>query len=152
MANFIELFTSFHGRISRQSWWLGIVILFPLSIAGAALLDPARYSLVSSVVLPPNLAATIWSLLVVFPMTAITVKRFNDRDWPNWLGYGYGLIASVQIIALHFGFLAGPVMSTRETIAIAIFGSLGLFIVIVNGFLRGTSGPNRYGPDPLQST
>ncbi len=151
MANFIELFTSFHGRISRQSWWLGIVILFPLSIAGAALLDPARYSLVSSVVLPPNLAATIWSLLVVFPMTAITVKRFNDRDWPNWLGYGYGLIASVQIIALHFGFLAGPVMSTRETIAIVIFGSLGLFIVIVNGFLRGTSGPNRYGPDPLSS-
>ena len=151
MANFIELFTSFHGRISRQSWWLGIVILFPLSIAGAALLDPARYSLVSSVVLPPNLAATIWSLLVVFPMTAITVKRFNDRDWPNWLGYGYGLIASVQIIALHFGFLAGPVMSTQETIAIVIFGLLGLFIVIVNGFLRGTSGPNRYGPDPLSS-
>lgn len=151
MANFIELFTSFHGRISRQSWWLGIVILFPLSIAGAALLDPERYSLVSSVVLPPNLAATIWSLLVVFPMTAITVKRFNDRDWPNWLGYGYGLIASVQIIALHFGFFAGPVMSTRETIAITIFGLLGLFIVIVNGFLRGTSGPNRYGPDPLSS-
>lgn len=152
MANFIDLFTSFHGRISRQSWWLGIVILFPLSIAGAALLDPERYSLVSSVVLPPNLAATIWSLLVVFPMTAITVKRFNDRDWPNWLGYGYGLIASVQIIALHFGFLAGPVMSTQETIAIVIFGLLGLFIVIVNGFLRGTPGPNRYGPDPLQST
>ena len=152
MANFIELFISFHGRISRQSWWLGTVILFPLSIAGAALLDPARHSLVSSVVLPPNLAATIWSLLVVFPMTAITVKRFNDRDWPNWLGYGYGLIASVQIIALHFGFLAGPALSTREAIYVSIFGLLGLFIVIVNGFLRGTSGPNRYGPDPLQSS
>ena len=85
-------------------------------------------------------------------MTAITVKRFNDRDWLYWLGYGYGLIASVQIIALHFGFLAGPALSTREAIYVAIFGLLGLFIVIVNGFLRGTPGPNGYGTDPLQST
>jgi uncharacterized membrane protein YhaH (DUF805 family) len=27
---------------------------------------------------------------------------------------------------------------------------IGLAAIIDNGFLRGTDGPNRYGPDPLQ--
>jgi uncharacterized membrane protein YhaH (DUF805 family) len=25
----------------------------------------------------------------------------------------------------------------------------GLFVFVENGFMRGTDGPNRYGPDPL---
>jgi len=152
MATVIELFTSFHGRISRKSWWLATVTLSSLGIAGVVLLDPARFSFDPSGVPPPNWAVTIWSLLLVFPMTAIMVKRLNDRDWPNWLGYAYGLIIAVVVIALRFGFRSAPDMSTGEWIAFLIYSLLGWFVVINNGFLRGTRGPNRYGPDPLQST
>ena len=30
-----------------------------------------------------------------------------------------------------------------------IAGVLGIYLLVVMGFLRGTPGPNAYGPDPL---
>ncbi len=86
--------------------------------------------------------------MLIIPATAITVKRFNDRDWPNWLGYAVGLAGALFTIGPHFGFLAGPEVSTSEGIALLIILLPILFAFIDNGFLRGTSGPNRYGPDP----
>lgn len=151
MGNVIELFTSFSGRINRASWWLGFVTLAVLNIAVMLVLQPEIFSLKPDAVRSPNLAVTIWGLFLLFPMTAITVKRFNDRDWPNWLGYAYGLMGLVNGIAQYFGFLASPDRSMTDAIAFFIFALVGLFILIVNGFLRGTPGPNRYGPDPLQS-
>ena len=152
MGNVIKLFTSFNGRINRASWWLGVVAIVVLSVGGTLVLNPDYYSFEPGVVPNPNWAATIWGLLLVFPMTAITVKRFNDRDWPHWLGYAYGLLAAVQVVGQHFGFLAGPGISITEAIGLIIVVLVGLFVLIDNGFLRGTKGPNRYGPDPLQST
>lgn len=152
MANFIELLTSFRGRISRKSWWLGFVIIMILSIAGTLVLHPDAFSLDPDVAWTPNWAATIWGLLLIIPYTAITVKRFNDRDWPNWLGYGVGLTAALLTIGQHFGFFTfGPDMSTTEGIVGLVLYLPLLFALIDNGFLRGTKGPNRYGPDPTPS-
>ena len=153
MADVIKLFTSFHGRISRKSWWLGTVIITILSLSGTIVLNPDALSLDPNVVAQPVWAETIWELLLIIPYAAIAVKRFNDRDWPNWLGYACGLIMAVLYVAPHFGFFAfEPDMSMREAIAALVLFLLPLFALIVNGFLRGTPGPNRYGPDPLQST
>ena len=160
MANFIELFTSFRGRISRKSWWLGFVILEMLSLAGALRFNPALLSWDTDVVVPAVWADTIWQLVLIIPLTAITVKRFNDRDWPNWLGYGMGLLLALFYIAWHFVFFTfGPDVSITEAIvmltegiAMLVLALALLFAFIANGFLRGTPGPNRYGPDPLSST
>ena len=130
MANVIEIFTSFRGRISRKSYWQGTVILIGLSAAGSLIWSD-----------------TIWQLVLIFPSTALAVKRINDRDWPNWLGYACGLIAVLYYIPL-----AGPEISMTEIIAASILALPLLFAMIDNGFMRGSSGPNGYGPDPLQST
>ena len=138
----IALLTSFRGRISRKSWWIGTVFLINLSVVGVIFWSRG-----------PIWVHTIWQLLLVFPTTAITVKRFNDRDWPNWLGYGVGLTAALLTIGQHFGFFTfGPDMSTTEGIVGLVLYLPLLFALIDNGFLRGTKGPNRYGPDPLSST
>lgn len=151
MANFIALFTSFRGRIGRKSWWLGSVLLLGLNAAGVLLLNPNALNLDPDAVVQPVWAVAIWQLLLLIPTTAIMVKRFNDRDWPYWVGFACGLIFAFGTIVPQFGFFAGPNVSMEEWIAGLILTLPTLFAFIVNGFLRGTKGPNRYGPDPLQS-
>jgi uncharacterized membrane protein YhaH (DUF805 family) len=81
------------------------------------------------------------------------VKRLHDRDRTGWwvLLQGILLVAAVILIAMAIalpeeqktaGFVVAGIVGTA---AFAI--SLWLFIEI--GFLRGTHGPNRFGPDPL---
>ncbi|MDN0083082.1 DUF805 domain-containing protein [Crenobacter sp. SG2305] len=51
---------------------------------------------------------------------SVSVRRFHDRNKSGW----WYLIGFVPVIG-------------------------GLWLVVENGFLKGTEGPNRYGRDPL---
>jgi len=61
-------------------------------------------------------------LFFIWPSIAVGTKRCHDRDRSGWF----------QLIVL-----------------IPIVGAIWLLIDL--GFLRGTKGPNSYGPDPLRS-
>lgn len=145
----VNLLTSFGGRINRKSWWIGAVIVTVASIAGTLLLNPGLLDISSPTTPPATLPDMIWSLIWVVPMTAITVKRFNDRNWPNWLGYLLGLLTAAYYVASYFGFMGDP--STFTPLEHALFWPLfgfAMFALVDNGFLPGTPGPNQYGPSP----
>lgn len=121
--DFKYLFTSFDGRIGRQQWWLGTIVLMVASwiisfviqmFAGAP--DPATGQM--------NMGALIILLVVMIPFIyasiALSVKRWHDRGKSGW----WYLIVLVPLIG-------------------------GIWALVENGFLRGTDGPNQYGPDPL---
>lgn len=145
-----DYFLSPHGRISRQEYWLGMVAMMAATILGAAMLDPAGLTGPPGEVRPPSLAATLWSLLFAWPTTAVTTKRFNDRDWPWWLGYALGAGMTAFVVANYFGFLLDPDrMAPLERTVMVVAAVSFLWALIENGFQRGTPGPNRYGPDPL---
>ena len=59
-------------------------------------------------------------IAMIWPSVALGVKRFHDRDKSGW----WVLISLVPIIG-------------------------GLWYLIECGFLEGTKGPNKFGPDPL---
>ena len=69
-------------------------------------------------------AQSLFSLLVglgvIWPGIAISGKRWHDRDKSAW----WILIGLLPVIGTIWSF-------------------------VENGFLRGTAGPNRFGPDPL---
>jgi uncharacterized membrane protein YhaH (DUF805 family) len=65
-------------------------------------------------------ADLIVNLLLVWPALAVSVKRWHDRDRSGW----WVLVNLVPVIGW-------------------------LWALIDNGFLRGTSGRNRFGADPL---
>jgi uncharacterized membrane protein YhaH (DUF805 family) len=77
------------------------------------------------------------------------LKRAHDRNRPTWL------------IAIFFGLMAAATLVRPDDIdnmteaptlfmIVAIpWILLSLFFLVDLGFLRGTQGPNRYGPDPL---
>ena len=62
----------------------------------------------------------IYSIAAIYPSIALYAKRWHDRGKSGW----WSLIILVPIIG-------------------------GLWLLIELGFLKGTDGPNQYGPDPL---
>ena len=93
--NVVHLFTGVTGRIPRRLYWLGfaaVVVIFGL---GRYVL---KYHLGAS-----ELAVVIWSAWAAIPLTALSVKRFNDRDRPVWIGYVVGASVVLFIVAPYFG-------------------------------------------------
>lgn len=65
----------------------------------------------------------IVSLVLIYPSIALSAKRWHDRDKSAW----WILINLIPIVGW-------------------------IWSLVENGFLRGTVGPNRFGPDPLGGT
>jgi uncharacterized membrane protein YhaH (DUF805 family) len=152
MQSFLSLFFSFSGRVNRARWWIGTSILFVASVCGTLLLDPTVLNIDKELAPVPDWKDTAFQVALVIPGTALTVKRFNDRDRPYWLGFVFGGFGALLTLAPHFGLLIpGQHWSIPELAAIFVLAPAFLFAFVDNGLLRGTGGPNRYGPDPLPS-
>ena len=121
-----DLLFGFQGRANRAKFWLvALAILIVELILFAAVFGGAAMSGD-----PERMAAAAGPLagivLIVFIVAAtwisiaVAVKRYHDRNKSGW----WVLIVLVPVIG-------------------------GLWYLIECGFLRGTPGPNTYGPDPL---
>jgi uncharacterized membrane protein YhaH (DUF805 family) len=135
--DFKNLFLSFEGRINRQPFWLGLLVMMIITwilefilfaIFGVSLMpaDPnvspeaaaAAMDMMSKMALPLG----ILILITLWPALAIYTKRWHDRDKSGW----WSLILFIPFIG-------------------------ALWFLIELGFLRGTDGPNRFGNDRLDS-
>lgn len=149
LLSLLRLFTTFHGRIGRKQFWIGFLIILAISIPVEVYLNPALLSSDPMPLTTPSLADTVWSVLSLIPATAITVKRFNDRDWPWWLGYAISAAWLLSFVSPYFGVFIDPDAGTASAAAFWLLLAAALAATIDNGFFRGTYGPNRYGDDPL---
>lgn len=144
------LFFDFDGRIGRKQWWLATLALLTVSLALSILVNPSAYFSESEGPTAARGPDTLLSLAFLIPETAVTVKRFNDRDWPQWLPYAYALFVAAFTMADHHRLIFVADEPTTIDIAIIIGGfAIALAVIVDNGMLRGTVGPNRYGEDPL---
>ena len=77
-----------------------------LSVAVSGLLDPAYVASATTGPAPaqPTLPITLCNLVPRRPSAAMTIRRLNDRGWPEWIGYGIGFLFVLLVIANHFGF------------------------------------------------
>ena len=152
MTWLFQLLTSFGGRISRKDWWIGLVVIQIISIAGVLTFDPSYFSEEVTPAVKPSLWHTLWEAALFVPTLAITLKRLNDRDHPRLLVCIYVSVALVFIVAFDFGIPDNwENFGIREWTLSAPVILFSLWVFIDNGFLKGTQGPNRYGPDPLGS-
>jgi len=98
---------------------------------------------------PISPAAAIGSIVGVavlallwIPLTwigfAVTAKRLHDRNISGWWQLAP---TGISILSLIGGFI-GSILGFVSVIC-------GLILFIICGFLKGTPGPNRFGPDPL---
>jgi uncharacterized membrane protein YhaH (DUF805 family) len=145
--NWGHLLFSYQGRINRAKYWLAILVYVVVSIVAAIIgfaIGADAANLLSSLV---SLATFISGILV-------GIKRLHDRDKSGWWMLLFyivpGVLFGIGTGIMIFGFVAD---SSGLGGAASIFFLAGLAIIvwafIELGCLRGTVGPNQYGPDPL---
>lgn len=139
------ILASREGRIARMDWWAGVLALALVIVAAVVAIrwalgqTPAGFLLVLAL-----------QLLLIYPTYALSAKRFQDRGKPGSLaliGIGIGLVSTVLQL---FG-LSNPEAPTLLDGIVGLASAIvGIWYLIELGCLRGTVGPNAYGPDPLE--
>ncbi len=154
-TEFIELYTTFHGRIGRAQWWFGFLVLFVfyalvLTVLHFGLKDLFEGTRFASP--RPNPMESLASLLLVIPQVALVKKRFNDRAHAPWVTELYAATCLALVVVADAGFVPGmPNSGVFMTVFWLFMLVYGTWVLIDNGFRIGTKGPNNYGPDPLDT-
>jgi uncharacterized membrane protein YhaH (DUF805 family) len=134
------LLDAFHGRIGRQTFWIALIAVLLLNVLACYVAQQFGGDKLNAVI----------DLIFTYPEFAIAVKRGNDRDMPLWpiavFFAGSVLLDFVAVLNLA-GTADEP--STLTYALTVPFTILGLGLLVELGFRKGTSGPNRFGPDPL---
>lgn len=160
MNNIIANFRGFDGRLNRQAWWISAIVLgiiqFVVTWILGLIIPGGTITLGADGTIDPNamvgmLQKTGWiglvsAIVFAYPFLALAVKRRHDKNNNGYDAYGFIVIEIIYYLVTAFGLSLGPI-----GVAVgAIFGIYGIYLLIVLGFLKGTVGPNGYGPDPLQ--
>ncbi len=143
--DFNYLFLSFDGRINRATWWAGIVILIVINLV-LGLFIAAIFGLSTFA----GILFTLITLALFYPSYAVAAKRFQDRDKPGQTAL-YGLVpALIASLLQNFGLAGTPeAPNAIGWICSIVTLGVGIWFLVELGILKGTTGSNRYGPDPL---
>ena len=121
-----NLLFGFQGRTNRAKFWLVALALLVIEaivlavLGGSAAMSDDPQQALASLGPVAGIVLVIFGLAVTWITIAVGIKRFHDRNKSGvWV-----LIIFVPVIG-------------------------GLWYLIECGFLKGTPGPNNYGPDPL---
>ena len=168
--SFSQLFFSFEGRLRRRWFWLGMITITILNILVMYWLRPDFFNVADpddlealKAVYKPDWRMTLYSLLILFPVAALIIKRLNDRDRPRWIAYVLLAMSFVYLLLPYIGEdftsqLTDPTaLQNPSTELMAYFAFqlvhfiFALWMLIELGLLRGTRGANQHGPDPKES-
>jgi uncharacterized membrane protein YhaH (DUF805 family) len=138
-----HLFFKFSGRINRAKFWIAALVYAVISIIFAVL------SYVTDQSGAVQAVGGIVNLVVFISSLAVGVKRLHDREKSGWYLVLFYIVPSVLVGAAA---VMGMTMEDSTMIA-GILGliafAIGVWAFVELGCLRGTAGPNRFGPDPI---
>jgi uncharacterized membrane protein YhaH (DUF805 family) len=151
--NWKYLFLSREGRIPRLWFWIGVALLLVLELIVLAPAGVFRWNAATN-------PAPMWfrllqfvvSLVVAYPCYAVLVKRLHDRNSPGTLA----LVAVALMLISDFVNVLWPMETADGITTVGYIINIPLLLLVIAmvielGLRRGTSGPNRFGPDPLES-
>lgn len=159
------------GRINRAKYWLSILVYIGVMIslallAGGAGIVGSSYSSYIERSKAASAAAGAESVPVESVEAVPADESTGDpatMSIPSSSGFGYGaLLIPVLFVALFIALIYSTIVVQIKRwhdqnlsgwmflINLTGIGSLVTFVMC--GFFKGTSGPNRYGPDPLGGT
>jgi len=129
-----SLLFTFDGRINRAKYWLAVVIYFVVLLIAAGLMFA----------LPGMIGIILMGIIylaVLVSGIAVGIKRLHDCDKSGWWLLVFYVVPSVLSAAATN--MDASIVLNLASLAVTIWGIVQL------GFLRGTLGANRFGPDPI---
>jgi uncharacterized membrane protein YhaH (DUF805 family) len=171
----LKRYAQFSGRSTRREFWMWILFYIicvvilniidgALGLGGAnrfgggATSAPGAVGYSYGASTRGGLLTWIFALAVFIPNIAVAVRRLHDTDRRGWwillpaVPYLLGLLA-------YFSAIARGTSASASLGGPLIVGSLLMLVGFVSGIvllvwycMRGTAGPNRFGPDPYAAT
>ena len=153
---FLTFYFSPRGRISRSQYWLKYFL--PVFVIGIIIeliiLSTGKESGVGSAF---DSLLNLFYLVTLWPGIAILIKRIHDRNKTGWLVLllyvPLVFLAAALIATVTAAVLDNDAATAASGIALAIVGvitvAITIWFFIEFGCMRGTVGPNKYGPDPV---
>jgi uncharacterized membrane protein YhaH (DUF805 family) len=156
MNDIIANYMGTEGRISRQPFWIGAIILGVIQVLISLLIFPAIG--LSAMTTGGGWASLILFLIIAYPLYSLMMKRRHDKDNNGLDAVIYLILIGVLMLVQAFGLAFTitdvngtpvPMPTTLYSILGVVVGIYAIYMLVVLGFLKGTAGPNQYGPDPL---
>jgi uncharacterized membrane protein YhaH (DUF805 family) len=150
--NWPHLLFGIRGRTNRAKWWIASFVLLAIGFVASKMIDRLDFEAVARtltriVAISLVVVLALVSLLVVYCLLAVAVKRLHDRNRRGWW---------ILLFALAPVILASVVGALGEDLAPALGYALSAVTLVIAGWaliefgcLPGTAGLNRYGPNPL---
>jgi uncharacterized membrane protein YhaH (DUF805 family) len=140
-----ELLFSFKGRLNRKPFWLTylviIVLIVAIVIVALTMLFEHEFEIGGAMFL----LLVVLYIPLIWVGLALGAKRLHDRDKSAWWLIVFYVIPGI-LSSL------GNRMDDAGIILHLISFAISVWALVELGFLRGTVGQNRYGPDPLSPT
>lgn len=130
----------FDGRIGRRTFWIAFLTVALVELLCHLTAQSLELERLSSII----------SLAFGYPELAILAKRGHDRDISALVPLAFYAYSAV----IDFVFVIGAAGTADEPSRLVVLMTIpwiagAVALLIDFGLRKGTSGPNRFGPDPL---
>ncbi|AXK81139.1 DUF805 domain-containing protein [Pseudolabrys taiwanensis] len=129
-----SLLFTFDGRINRAKYWIAFAIYCGVMLIAVGLIF-ALPGMIGIIMIGIIYIAAIVSGI------AVGIKRLHDCDKSGW--WLLLFYVAPGILSTAATNMDAPMIVNLASLAVSIWGIVQL------GFLRGTIGANRFGPDPI---
>ena len=141
--NLGSLLFSFNGRVNRAKYWLATLIYAVINLfvvlTGQLWGEATAYETLGFLL---NMAVFVSSL-------AVATKRLHDRGRSAWWLLLFYFLPTGILFWIIFDIATGSNVTLRYVALYLALFIIWVWLIVELGCLRGTVGPNAYGPDPL---
>lgn len=145
VSNLLKYF-SFKGRANRQHFWMTALLLLVFFVIGAMLtLGMGR--------LAPFLAILFIPILLAFYVAVLAngARRLHDRDKSAWWLLLFFVLPTILGLPARLASYSDSEGLRAVAGLLALVGlPFSIWAFVEMGCMQGTTGPNKYGDDPLQ--
>jgi uncharacterized membrane protein YhaH (DUF805 family) len=142
--NIFNLLFTYDGRINRAKFWIAVLAFVVISIVIVMLLFIPVLGWI---------AAALGYIAMLVAGVMVGIKRLHDRDKTGWWMLLFvGVPVVLGGVTAGMNFYLDEDVSTGGTLLSMLSLAISIWAFVELGCLRGTDGPNAYGPDPLNQT